>query len=111
MHTGYSSVPRNADEDLTQFGKTSTILTGESLVLSVMYLIAFLYISLVLGKMDLVKSKFALGFGAVVSVFSGFVMSVGLCSMLGVKTSLLPWYVISWMALFTSKLLVHIRRL
>ncbi|KAJ3023399.1 hypothetical protein HKX48_003316 [Thoreauomyces humboldtii] len=67
------------------------MLTGESLVLSVMYLIVFLYISLVLGKVDLVKSKFALGFGAVVTVFSGLIMSVGLCSILGVQTSLVPW--------------------
>ncbi|KAI8919149.1 sterol-sensing domain of SREBP cleavage-activation-domain-containing protein [Powellomyces hirtus] len=76
-----------------EFGRSSSVFTGESLVLGVMYLIVFLYISLVLGKVDLVKSKFALGFGAVVTVFSGLIMSVGLCSMLGVKTSLVPWYV------------------
>ncbi|KAJ3173362.1 hypothetical protein HDU87_007631 [Geranomyces variabilis] len=74
-----------------EFGRSSSLFTGESLVLGVMYLIVFLYISLVLGKVDLVKSKFALGFGAVVTVFSGLIMSVGLCSMLGVKTSLVPW--------------------
>ncbi|KAJ3172098.1 hypothetical protein HDU88_006912 [Geranomyces variabilis] len=74
-----------------EFGRSSSLFTGESLVLGVMYLIVFLYISLVLGKVDLVKSKFALGFGAVVTVFSGLSMSVGLCSMLGVKTSLVPW--------------------
>ncbi|KAI8821348.1 sterol-sensing domain of SREBP cleavage-activation-domain-containing protein [Fimicolochytrium jonesii] len=74
-----------------EFGSSTSIFTGESLVLGVMYIIVFLYISLVLGKVDLVKSKFALGFGAVITVFTGLVMSVGLCSFLGVQTSLVPW--------------------
>ncbi|TPX71228.1 hypothetical protein SpCBS45565_g01237 [Spizellomyces sp. 'palustris'] len=85
-----------------EFARSTTLLNGESLVLSVMYLIVFLYISLVLGKVDLVKSKFALGFGAVVTVFSGLIMSVGLCSMLGVKTSLVPWEVLPFLIIMVG---------
>ncbi|RKO92491.1 sterol-sensing domain of SREBP cleavage-activation-domain-containing protein, partial [Blyttiomyces helicus] len=82
-----------------EFGKTRTLFTGEFVVLSVSYLIVFLYISLVMGRVDLVKSKFALGFGAVFTVFASLVMSVGLCSMLGVTTSLVPWEVLPFLVI------------
>ncbi|KAJ3030354.1 hypothetical protein HDV00_008965 [Rhizophlyctis rosea] len=74
-----------------------TIYKGEALLLSASYLIVFLYISLVVGRVDLVKSKFALGFGAVFAVVCSMLMSVGLCSMLGIRTSLVPWEVLPFL--------------
>jgi hypothetical protein len=68
------------------------LFSAEFVILAVSYVIVFLYISLVLGKVELVKSKFGLGFSAVVMVFSSLLMSVGLSSMMGVTTSLVPWY-------------------
>ncbi|KAJ3340741.1 hypothetical protein HDU93_006411 [Gonapodya sp. JEL0774] len=46
-----------------------------------------------LGKVDLVKSKFGLGFVAVLTVVLSLIMSVGLCGMLGVEFSIVPWEV------------------
>ncbi|KAJ3050879.1 hypothetical protein HK097_008144 [Rhizophlyctis rosea] len=74
-----------------------TLYKGEALLLSASYLIVFLYISLVVGRVDLVKSKFALGFGAVFAVVCSMLMSVGLCSMLGIQTSLVPWEVLPFL--------------
>ncbi|KAI9096902.1 sterol-sensing domain of SREBP cleavage-activation-domain-containing protein [Phlyctochytrium arcticum] len=85
-----------------EFTGTSFGLNSETLVLAVMYLIVFFYISLVVGKVDLVKSKFALGFGAVVTVCSGLTMSVGVCSTLGVKTSLVPWEVLPFLIIIVG---------
>ncbi len=58
------------------------------------YFLVFLYISLVVSKVDLVKSKFGLGITAVAMIFSSLFMSVGLWDILGVRTMLIPWYAI-----------------
>ncbi|KAJ3098198.1 hypothetical protein HDU97_004207 [Phlyctochytrium planicorne] len=65
-------------------------ISAEYMLLFVSYGLVFLYISLVLGRFELVKSKFGLGLGAVVMVFCSLLMSVGLSSMMGVTTSLAP---------------------
>ncbi len=52
------------------------------------YFIVFLYISFSVGKIDLVKSKFGLGFTACVTVFLSLVMSLGICSFFGLSISL-----------------------
>ncbi|KAJ3291120.1 hypothetical protein HK104_006324 [Borealophlyctis nickersoniae] len=78
-------------------GTTPNLFSGEALVLSLSYLIVFLYISLVVGRVDLVKSKFALGFGAVFAVVCSMLMSVGLCSLIGVKSTLVPWEVLPFL--------------
>ncbi len=48
----------------------------------------FLYISFSVGKINLVKSKFGLGFTACVTVFLSVVMSLGICSFFGLSISL-----------------------
>lgn len=56
------------------------------LVLS--YTIVFLYISFSIGKFHMVKSKFGLGFTAVVTVFCSLIMAVSFCVALGVNPTL-----------------------
>lgn len=51
----------------------------------------FLYISLSVGRVDLVKSKYGLGIAAVATVFVSLLMSIGLCSVFGVTLTLMPW--------------------
>ncbi|KAJ3088239.1 hypothetical protein HK102_009194 [Quaeritorhiza haematococci] len=80
-----------------KFGPRFQPLEAETLVLGVSYLLVFLYISLVMGKVDLVKSRFGLGFAAVMMVLSSLFMSVGLWTMLGVRTSLVPWEVLPFL--------------
>ncbi|KAJ3219744.1 hypothetical protein HDU67_009556 [Dinochytrium kinnereticum] len=65
-------------------------VSAEYMILFVSYGLVFLYISLVLGRFELVKSKFGLGLGAVVMVICSLLTSVGLSSMMGVTTSLAP---------------------
>ncbi|KAJ3144771.1 chitin deacetylase [Irineochytrium annulatum] len=72
-------------------------MSAEMMILFVSYGIVFLYISLVLGRVELVKSKFGLGLAAVVMVFGSLLMSVGLSSMMGVKTSLVPTEVLPFL--------------
>eukprot|EP01137_Pigoraptor_chileana_P012185 Opistho-2@64258 len=67
------------------------------LVLS--YAIVFLYISFSIGKFHLVKSKFGLGFTAVVIVFCSMVMSVGICTALGVPPTLMSIEVIPFLVI------------
>ncbi|KAI8842272.1 sterol-sensing domain of SREBP cleavage-activation-domain-containing protein [Chytriomyces cf. hyalinus JEL632] len=73
------------------FGGMETEVSVEVVIVALSYIIVFLYISLVLGKVELVKSKFGLGLGAVIMVFSSLTMSVGLTSIMGVTSSLVPW--------------------
>ncbi|KAJ3383268.1 hypothetical protein HDU84_003747 [Entophlyctis sp. JEL0112] len=68
-------------------------LTVEFVIVVLSYIIVFFYISLVLGRVELVKSKFSLGLGAIFMVLSSLAMSVGLMSTLGITTSLVPWEV------------------
>ena len=74
-----------------EVGQSTSIITGEFLILLISYILVFLYISLVMSKVDLVKSKFGLGFAAVMMIFSSLLMSVGLWEFLGVDTMLVPW--------------------
>jgi hypothetical protein len=71
--------------------EADAFISAELVILIVSYIITFVYISLVLGRVELVKSKFGLGFAAVLMVFSSLLMSVGLASMMGVRPSLVPW--------------------
>ncbi|KAI8999225.1 sterol-sensing domain of SREBP cleavage-activation-domain-containing protein [Gaertneriomyces semiglobifer] len=93
LHVTSGARRRGAASKIVTYGVEDRWLPthSESLVLGVVYIIVFLYISLVVAKFDLVKSKVLLGLGAVVTVFAGLVMSVGLCCMLGVKISIVPW--------------------
>ncbi|KAJ3088491.1 hypothetical protein HK100_008024, partial [Physocladia obscura] len=75
------------DEEIS-FATTDNNFSVEFVIIVLSYVIVFFYISLVLGRVELVKSKFALGFGAVLMVFSALTMSVGLTCWLGVTTSL-----------------------
>ncbi|KAJ3016177.1 UNVERIFIED_CONTAM: hypothetical protein HDU68_012379, partial [Siphonaria sp. JEL0065] len=79
------------------FGEPEDILSVEVVIVILTYIIVFFYISLVLGQVELVKSKFGLGLGAVIMVFSSLTMSVGLTSWMGVTTSLVPWEVLPFL--------------
>ena len=52
------------------------------------YFIVFLYISFSVGKIDLVQSKFWLGFAAFITVVASLLMSLGICSFFGLSISL-----------------------
>jgi hypothetical protein len=67
-------------------------LSAEVWLLGVAYLVVFLYVSLSLGRVELVRSKFGLGLSAVVTVIFALLMSVGVCHLLGSPLTLLPWY-------------------
>ena len=69
------------------------------LLLGLSYFLVFLYISLSLGRVDLVKSRFGLGFSAVVLVLSSFTMSFGVCSLLGIHLDLVPWEILPFMVM------------
>ncbi|KAI9349088.1 sterol-sensing domain of SREBP cleavage-activation-domain-containing protein [Obelidium mucronatum] len=79
------------------FGEPEDVLSVEMVIVLLTYIIVFFYISLVLGKVELVKSKFGLGLGAVLMVFSSLTMSVGLTSWMGVTSSLVPWEVLPFL--------------
>lgn len=52
-----------------------------------LYFIVFLYITFSVGKIDLVKSKWGLGFTAVVTVLASLSMSLGICTLFGLSLS------------------------
>eukprot|EP00731_Ephydatia_muelleri_P015675 Em0009g99a len=52
-----------------------------------LYFIVFLYITFSVGKIDLVKSKWGLGFTAVVTVLASLIMSLGICTLFGLSLS------------------------
>ncbi|KAJ3073424.1 hypothetical protein HDU98_001544 [Podochytrium sp. JEL0797] len=79
------------------FSEPEDLISIEFVILVVSYLIVFFYISLVLGRVELVKSKFGLGLGAVVMVFSSLIMSVGLTTWMGVTSELVPWEVLPFL--------------
>ncbi|KAJ3415806.1 hypothetical protein HDV05_004079 [Chytridiales sp. JEL 0842] len=89
-HLYYVFQPTGSPPNAGSPTNSSNLISAEFMILAVSYAIVFLYISLVLGKVELVKSKFGLGFSAVIMVFSSLLMSVGLCSMMGVVTTLVP---------------------
>jgi len=67
--------------------------SAELWLLGLAYVIMFIYISLSLGRVELVKSKFGLGLSAVATVIFSLTMSVGVCSRLGIALTLVPWCV------------------
>ncbi|KAJ3333530.1 hypothetical protein HDU76_007060 [Blyttiomyces sp. JEL0837] len=79
------------------FNSPQDSISADFMILVVSYLIVFLYISLILGRVELVKSKFGLGLAAVVMVFCSLLMAVGLSSVMGVTTSLVPWEVLPFL--------------
>ncbi|KAI9340696.1 hypothetical protein DFJ73DRAFT_762600 [Zopfochytrium polystomum] len=79
------------------FDQPDDFMSAEFMILCISYFIVFLYISLVLGRVELVKSKFGLGLAAVVMVLSSLLMSVGLSSMMGITSSLVPWEVLPFL--------------
>jgi len=68
-----------------------TNMSLEYWLLATAYFVMFLYISLSVGKVDLVKSKYGLGIAAVATVFVSLLMSIGICSVFGVTLTLMPW--------------------
>jgi len=70
-------------------------MPSEYIVLFFIYLALFFYISSSIGKVQVVKSKYRLGFVAVVSVSLSLIISVGFIEfLLGINSSMFyPWYV------------------
>ncbi|KXS19336.1 hypothetical protein M427DRAFT_474417 [Gonapodya prolifera JEL478] len=79
-----------------------TRLSAEHFLILLSYILVFLYISLRVGKVDLVKSKFGLGFVAVLTVVLSLVMSVGLCGLLGIEFSMVPWEVFPFLIILVG---------
>lgn len=52
--------------------------------------------------MELVKSKAGLGLTAVASVFASLVTSLGICSIAGVRLTLVPWEILPFLAIFVG---------
>ena len=77
--------------DSFQFTQANFQESAEFWVLAICYFLVFMYISLSLGRIELVKSKFGLGFSAVFTIFASLVMSVGTCSVIGVELRMVPW--------------------
>eukprot|EP01135_Chromosphaera_perkinsii_P008000 Nk52_evm72s1073 gene=Nk52_evmTU72s1073 len=73
--------------------------SGDFAFLSMSYIIVFLYISFSIGKFHQVKSKYGLGFTAVVTVFCSMTMSVGICTYFNFRTTLMAIEVIPFMVI------------
>lgn len=76
---------------LQEHAQPRTNISAEYWLLGMAYFVMFLYISLSVGRVDLVKSKYGLGIAAVATVFVSLLMSIGLCSVFGVTLTLMPW--------------------
>ncbi|KAG0260435.1 hypothetical protein BG011_001906 [Mortierella polycephala] len=89
----------------------SSNISAEYWLLAMAYFVMFLYISLSVGRVDLVKSKYGLGFAAVTTVFVSLLMSIGLCSVFGVTLTLMPWEILPFMIIVVGveniDILVH----
>ncbi|KAF9359823.1 hypothetical protein BGX34_008114 [Mortierella sp. NVP85] len=88
-----------------------TNMSLEYWLLATAYFVMFLYISLSVGKVDLVKSKYGLGIAAVATVFVSLLMSIGICSVFGVTLTLMPWEILPFMIIVVGveniNILVH----
>ncbi|KAI1319707.1 hypothetical protein EDD11_003401 [Mortierella claussenii] len=88
-----------------------TNISAEYWLLGMAYFVMFLYISLSVGRVDLVKSKYGLGIAAVATVFVSLLMSIGLCSVFGVTLTLMPWEILPFMIIVVGveniNILVH----
>ncbi|KAF9972164.1 hypothetical protein BGZ73_004767 [Actinomortierella ambigua] len=93
------------------FAKPNTNISAEYWLLAMAYFVMFLYISLSVGRVDLVKSKYGLGIAAVATVFVSLVMSIGICSVFGVYLTLMPWEILPFMIIVVGveniNILVH----
>ncbi|KAF9128024.1 hypothetical protein BGW39_005430 [Mortierella sp. 14UC] len=106
--TGQSGSRRLVSEEHAQ---PRTNISAEYWLLGMAYFVMFLYISLSVGRVDLVKSKYGLGIAAVATVFVSLLMSIGLCSVFGVTLTLMPWEILPFMIIVVGveniNILVH----
>ncbi|KAF9321612.1 hypothetical protein BG003_000928 [Podila horticola] len=93
------------------YAKPRSNISAEYWLLGMAYFVMFLYISLSVGRVDLVKSKYGLGIAAVATVFVSLLMSIGLCSVFGVTLTLMPWEILPFMIIVVGveniNILVH----
>ncbi|KAG0201974.1 hypothetical protein BGX33_009992 [Mortierella sp. NVP41] len=108
QETGQSGSRRLISEEHAQ---PRTNISAEYWLLGAAYFVMFLYISLSVGRVDLVKSKYGLGIAAVATVFVSLLMSIGLCSVFGVTLTLMPWEILPFMIIVVGveniNILVH----
>ncbi|GJJ79206.1 hypothetical protein EMPS_11565 [Entomortierella parvispora] len=94
-----------------EYARPRTNISAEYWLLGMAYFVMFLYISLSVGRVDLVKSKYGLGIAAVATVFVSLLMSIGLCSVFGVTLTLMPWEILPFMIIVVGveniNILVH----
>ncbi|KAG0039061.1 hypothetical protein BGZ82_009867 [Podila clonocystis] len=94
-----------------EYAKPRSNISAEYWLLGMAYFVMFLYISLSVGRVDLVKSKYGLGIAAVATVFVSLLMSIGLCSVFGVTLTLMPWEILPFMIIVVGveniNILVH----
>ncbi|KAI9029344.1 sterol-sensing domain of SREBP cleavage-activation-domain-containing protein [Hyaloraphidium curvatum] len=75
----------------------SAPLSTNHLLIVLAYLTVFLYISLSLGRVELVKSKFGLGIAALATVLGSLTMSMGILDVAGVPIGLVQWEVLPFL--------------
>lgn len=73
--------------------------SAEFYILATTYVLALAYVWAVMAKVDVVKSKFGLGFSALVACASSLFMSVGLWDKAGFDTMLVPWEVLPFLVI------------
>jgi Niemann-Pick C1 protein len=73
--------------------------TADLLTVVLSYVIMFVYVAISLGQIHPVKSRIALSFAGIFIVICSVVMSVGICSIFGVKATLIIGQVIPFLIL------------
>ncbi|KAG9290091.1 hypothetical protein G9A89_010397 [Geosiphon pyriformis] len=73
---------------LYYFNNSQYGITAEYSLLALVSLCWFLYISFSIGRLNVVKSKFGLGFSAVAQMIASLISSVSICSLFGVTFTL-----------------------
>lgn len=94
--TAASNLPPRI-EPQTTFSRLQFDFSVNHIVIVGAYLTVFLYISLSLGRVELVKSKFGLGIAAITTVFGSLTMSMGIMDVAGVTISLIQWEVLPFL--------------
>ncbi|XP_065912722.1 sterol regulatory element-binding protein cleavage-activating protein-like [Dysidea avara] len=79
--------PKIMDSTARHFFYESDYSWFQFIPLGFVYLIVFAYITFSVGKIEQVKSKFGLGFTAVLTTISSLTMSVGICTVFGLSIS------------------------
>ncbi|KAG0002830.1 hypothetical protein BGZ65_002289 [Modicella reniformis] len=111
--TRVTTAPRRVSRRLVteESAQLHTNISAEYWLLATAYFVMFFYISLSVGKVDLVKSKYGLGIAAVATVFVSLLMSIGICSVFGVTLTLMPWEILPFMIIVVGveniNILVH----